>query len=156
MRLSPMVRQSLSSICILISALASTASAQNGKPQQMDEEFARSVKEWTTRAEFISPLVDHLPKVAGVPSPREILGYHIGTPKKLTYTSEIYRYYRALAAASERVKVMTIGKTDEGRECLIVIVANEETIKNIETYRGYLAQLADPRKINETAAQEII
>ena len=37
--------------------------------QQMDEEFAKSVKEWTTAPEFISPLVDHLPKSSTVPSP---------------------------------------------------------------------------------------
>ena len=28
-----------------------------------DPDFARAVKEWTTRPEFSSPLVDHLPKV---------------------------------------------------------------------------------------------
>src|SRR5262249_22055943 len=146
MRLSPCARHRLLPICILIAALVSTARSQATKTGQMDEEFARSVKEWTTRPEFISPLVDHLPTAAGVPSPKDVLGYHIGAPKKLTHTTEIYRYYRALAEKSPRVKVMTIGKTDEGRECLIVIVADEETIKNIETYRGYLAQLADPRK----------
>ena len=32
-----------------------------------DPDFARSVKEWTTRPEFSSPLVDHLPKVGGRP-----------------------------------------------------------------------------------------
>src|ERR1700738_63570 len=36
-----------------------------------DEDFARSVKEWTTRPEFASPLVDHLTKVDGIPSPKE-------------------------------------------------------------------------------------
>src|SRR5215510_12348745 len=59
-----------------------------------DEDFARSVKQWTTRPEFISPLVDHLPKVAGIPSPKDGIGSHIGTPQKLTYTSNIHRYYR--------------------------------------------------------------
>lgn len=126
------------------------------RAQQMDEDFAKSVKEWTTRPEFMSPLVDHLPKVAGIPSPKDALGYHIGQPKKLTRTAEIYRYYRALEKASPRVKVMTIGRTDEGRECLIVVVANEETIKNIDQYRQDLAQLADPRRIGETQAQQII
>lgn len=126
------------------------------RAQQMDEDFAKSVKEWTTRPEFMSPLVDHLPKVAGIPSPKDTLGYHIGQPKKLTRTAEIYRYYRALEKASPRVKVMTIGRTDEGRECLIVVVANEETIKNIDQYRQDLAQLADPRRIGETQAQQII
>ncbi|MGA1997679.1 MAG: hypothetical protein ABSH45_18060, partial [Bryobacteraceae bacterium] len=54
--------------------------AQGRQPQ--DEEFARLVKEWTTRPEFSSPLVDHLPKAAGAPEPIAVLGYHIGAPKK--------------------------------------------------------------------------
>ena len=57
--------------------------------QPQDEEFARLVKEWTTRPEFISPLVDHLPTSPAVPSPKDVLGYHIGMPKKLTYYDDI-------------------------------------------------------------------
>lgn len=68
--------------------------------QPQDEEFARLVKEWTTRPEFLTPVVDHLPKAAGVPSPKDVLGYYVGTPKKLTHVADILRYYRALAAAS--------------------------------------------------------
>ncbi len=126
-------------------------------PPQDDEEFARSVTEWTTRPEFNSPLVDHLPKVAGVPAPKDVLGHHIGEPKKLTYYADILKYYRALAAASPRVKVLTIGTSNEGRDLIVVFVGSEESIKNLETYRGYLAQLADPRKMSSEAhAQEII
>ena len=65
--------------------------------QTQDEDFAKSVKEWTTQPYFISPLVDHLPKVNGVPSPKDVLGYHIGAPAKLTYYADIVKYYRALA-----------------------------------------------------------
>ena len=64
-----------------------------------DEEFARLVREWTTRPEFLSPLVDHLPAARGVPSPKDVLGYHIGQPKTLTYYADMLKYYRALAAA---------------------------------------------------------
>ncbi len=156
MRFSPSIRHRLLSISILILSLGAPVLAQQKQAQQMDEDFAKSVKEWTTRPEFMSPLVDHLPKIAGVPSPNDSLGYHIGTPRKLTRTVEIYKYYRELAAKSPRVKVINIGQTDEGRECLIVIVANEETVKSIDTYRGYLAQLGDPRKLSEAQAQEII
>ena len=70
----------------LILLICPSVPAQQNQAQQMDEDFAKSVKEWTTRPEFISPLVDHLPKVAGVPSPKDVLGYHVGTPKKLTRT----------------------------------------------------------------------
>src|SRR3984957_21233716 len=104
------------------------AFAALGFAQQMDDDFAKSVKEWTTRPEFISPLVDHLPKSNGLPSPHDILGYHIGAPKKLTYYADILKYYQALAAKSPRVKMMNVGKTDEGRECVVVFVGSEESI----------------------------
>ena len=82
--------------------------------QAMDEEYGRLVKEWTTAAEFMSPLVDHLPKAPGVPTTRDVLGYYAGAPKKLTRVAELGKYYRALAAASRRVKLLPAGTTDEG------------------------------------------
>jgi hypothetical protein len=124
--------------------------------QPMDEDYARLVKEWTTRPEFMSPLVDHLPQVPGVPSPKDVIGYHVGQPKKLTRVAELGRYYRALAAASKRVKVLPVGTTDEGREQIVAVVADEETIANLEKYRGYLARLADPRGLSEQEARNII
>src|SRR5215470_19102002 len=103
-----------------------------GQPRQaMDEEYARLVKEWTTAPEFMSPLVDHLPRVSGVPTTKDVLGYYVGTPKKLTRVADLGRYYRALEAASKRVKVMPVGTTDEGRECLVIAVSDEATIANL-------------------------
>ncbi len=124
--------------------------------QTMDAEFARLVKEWTTRPEFASPLVDHLPKSAAVPSPKDVIGYHIGAPKKLTYYEDILKYYRALAAKSPRVKILETGRTDEGRECVVVIIGSDDTINNLEMYRGYLARLADPRQLSDAQAREIV
>src|SRR4026208_795683 len=144
------------SIATVLVVLVSGVSAQKAKSQQQDEDFARSVKEWTTKPEFISPLVDHLPRVPGVPSPKDVLGHHIGAPGKLTYHAEALNYYRALAAKTPRVKVYSIGTTDEGRECVIVVVGSEESIRNIEQYRAYLAQLADPRKLSDEQAREVI
>jgi len=124
--------------------------------QPMDPDFAKSVKAWTTKPEFISPLVDHLPLSTTVPSPKEILGHHIGAPKILTYYADMLKYYRALAAKSPRVRVIDIGKTDEGRESVVVVIADEATLRDIDTYRHYLAQLADPRQFTEQQAYEII
>jgi hypothetical protein len=124
--------------------------------QAQDEEYARLVKEWTTSPQFMSPLVDHLPKAPGVPTPKDVLGYYIGAPKKLTHTADIARFYRALAAASKRVKVISAGKTDEGRECLVTAISDEETIRNLDTYKGYLARLADPRGLSDDGAKQII
>jgi hypothetical protein len=144
------------SILAVLVLLGATVSAQKVRSQEQDEDFARSVKEWTTRPEFISPLVDHLPKAPGIPAPKDVLGHHIGAPGKLTYHADAVAYYRALAAKTPRVKVFSIGTTDEGRERVVVAVGSEESIRNIDQYRRYLAQLADPRSLTEEQAREII
>src|SRR4029079_12963763 len=113
--------------------------------QTQDEDFARSVKEWTTQPYFSSPLVDLLPKVPGVPSPKDVLGYHIGAPAKLTYYADILKYYRALAAATPRVKVETIGRSDADTELVVVWVSSDETMRNLQQNRDNLAKIADPR-----------
>ena len=100
-----------------------------------------------------SPLVDHLPKVPGIPSPKDVLGYHIGAPRKLTYYADIVKYYRALAAATPRVKIETIGKSDEDRELVVVWVSSDANIKNLQQNRDNLAKLADPRGVPDVADQ---
>jgi len=120
--------------------------------QPQDEDFAASVRKWTTKPEFLSPLVDHLPKAAGIPSPKDVIGHHVGEPKKLTYYSDIVRYFRALEKSSKRVKLLSAGKTDEGRDLLVAMIADEATLADLDTYKGYLAQLADPRKLADPAA----
>src|SRR5512145_5147 len=117
--------------------------------QNMDSDFARAYREWTSDAKYGSPLVDHLPRVPGIPMPKEILGYHIGAPKTLTYYADILRYYKALDKASPRVLVETIGKSDEGRELVVVWVSSEANINNLQQNRANLARIADPRGLSD-------
>jgi Zinc carboxypeptidase len=154
----------LPSALAVVLAFGAALVAQSPAPKEVaasgrsgdDPDYARAVKEWTTRPEFSSPLVDHLPKGSGVPSPKDVLGHHIGAPRKLTYYADILKYYRALAAATPRVKLLPIGRSNEGRELVVVFVGADESIRNLESYRGYLAQLADPRKLSDAQATEII
>ncbi|HSK09092.1 MAG TPA: M14 family zinc carboxypeptidase [Vicinamibacterales bacterium] len=153
---SPGGRSRRMAVLALLLAATAMAGAQQGPRQQQDEEFAKAVREWTTKPEFLSPLVDHLPVVAGVPSPRDVLGHHVGEPKRLTYYADALKYYRALAAATPRVKVMPIGTSDEGRELVVVVVASEESLRNLESNRQDLARLADPRGLSEADAAAIV
>ncbi|MEE2613243.1 MAG: hypothetical protein VX975_05410, partial [Acidobacteriota bacterium] len=108
--------------------VAQAGGAQSTQP--MDADFATRVREWTTRPEFVSPLVDHLPVADGIPSPKDVLGHHAGAPRELTYHAELLEYYRALAAASPRVSIMSAGRTDEDREMVVVAIASEATIRD--------------------------
>src|SRR5215470_1521678 len=111
---------------------STSASAANAD----DPDFAAFVKSATTRSDFSSPLIDHLPKKAGVPTPKDVLGYHIGAEKKLTYWAEQQKWYRALErAVPGRVKTAVIGKTEEGREIMVVYIASEPNLKNLDHNR---------------------
>ena len=63
------VSRRLAMVAVLITAVgtAVTVPAHAQTTQRMDADFARRVAEWTTRSEFLSPLVDHLPLADGVP-----------------------------------------------------------------------------------------
>ena len=146
----------LATTVLALTLLAPSANAQSGGGQATDADFAARVREWTTRPEFLSPLVDHLPVSDRVPSPKEILGHHAGAPRELTYYAEMLEYYRALAAASPRVSISPIGRTDEDREMVVVTIADEATLADLERYRRDLARLADPRGLAETDAHAVI
>src|SRR5215831_5445482 len=124
--------------------------------QAQDEDFAKAYAEWTGEARYGSPLVDHLPKVAGIPSPKDVLGYHIGAPRKLTYYDDILKYYRALEKATPRVKVEHIGWSDEHRELVVVWVSSDANMKKIQQNRDALAKLADPRGLPDAEIQNLI
>ena len=96
--------------------------------QPIDEAYTRKIREYTTEPFFLSPLVDYLPASATVPSPKAVLGDIAGAPTKLPYSAEVYAYMRLLEKSSPRVKVFSIGTTEEGREMIAVAVASEELI----------------------------
>jgi hypothetical protein len=116
--------------------------------QPLDEEYTRKIREYTTEPFFNSPLTDYLPASATVPSPKVVLGDVAGAPGKLPYAEEVYRYMRLLEKASPRVKVFTIGTTEEGREMIAVAVASEQLLAKLDENRARLTKLADPRSIN--------
>src|SRR6476469_593369 len=116
--------------------------------QPIDSAYTAKIKEYTTEPFFLSPLVEYLPASKSVPTPKAVLGDIAGAPTKLPYSKEVYEYMRALAKASPRVKVYSIGTTEEGREMIAVAVASEELIGKLDENKAKLAKLADPRAIN--------
>src|SRR5690348_779218 len=137
---------------------ASTSSATNAKAaaaQPLDADYTAKIREYTTEPYLSTPLVDHLPASTTVPSPDKILGYTIGTPNKLTHVADIHRYYLALAKASPRVHIFNLGKSEEGRNFMVIAVSDEQNIAQLDHYRDITAKLADPRKITPDEAAEL-
>src|SRR5436853_5508911 len=125
--------------------------------QAIDEDYTRKIREYTTEPFFLSPLVDYLPASKTVPTPKAVLGDIAGAPTKLPDSKEVYAYMRLLAKSTPRVRVYSIGKTEEGREMVAVAVASEELMARLDQNRADLSKLADPRTIgmDNAVAQRI-
>src|SRR5271156_5255569 len=134
-----------------------TAPARDPK-QAVDEAYSAKIKKYTTQPYFTSPLVDYLPASKSVPTPEVVLGDVSGAPGILPYAEDVYKYMRMLEKASPRVKVYSIGTTEEGREMIAVAVSSEDNLKHLEENRARLAKLADPRTIqlNDAEADKIV
>ena len=115
--------------------------------QPVDEAYTAAIRRYTTDPQFTSPLVDYLPASKTVPTPMQTLGVIAGAPDVLPYAEDVYKYFRLLAAASPRVKVVTIGHTEEGREMIAVAIADERLLADQKVNDARLAALADPRTI---------
>jgi hypothetical protein len=147
---------------LLVAVLAATASgnpfaqSRSVSTQRVDAEYTAKIKEYLQDPRITSELVDHLPASDTVPTPLKFLGRIVGTPGELTYAKDIYRYYDALDKASDRISVWRIGKSEEGRDMVLLAVADEATIAQIEKYKGMVASLTDPRKTTQEQAQQIL
>src|SRR5688500_15229031 len=124
--------------------------------QGNDEAYTKKIREYTTDPMFLTELVDHLPASTKVPSPEKVLGYVVGTPDRLTYAKDVHRYFRELAKASPRVRVFTMGKTEEDREQILVLISDEANLARLDRLKQVTARLADPRGLAAAEAKTLV
>jgi hypothetical protein len=115
-----------------------------------------AIARFTTDPRFISPWVAYVPDSKIVPSPTRVLGHVVGASGDLSKTTEIYGYFRALAKATPRVRVETIGRSDEGRDILLVAIADDEGMRDLAKLKAATSALADPRRTTPEEAERII
>src|SRR5215469_12343017 len=133
------------------------AAAQSGHcTVANDPEYGKKIKEFTTESYFSTELVDHLAVSSCVTPPDAFLHHIIGAPDVLDYTRDINAYFRLIASQSPRVKVWSIGTSEEGREMLVVAVSEEPNLAILERLKTITARLADPRGLSEAEAQKLI
>jgi len=128
-------------------------------PQKIDEEYTKLIKEQLTDPRISTELVDHLPASDKVPTPLKFaaVGHIAGQQGYLTYAKDIHAYMKAIAdAAPTRAKIWSIGKTEEGRDQIVLAVASEANIRDLEKNKQDLIALTDPRKTTEAQARAII
>ena len=139
---------------IFIPLLVVSAAAQS--PDIAEPGSVEAIKAATTDPHFVSPWVSYVPQSNTVPSPEKFLGRIMGARGELLGTDKTYSYARALGAATPRVRVFTIGKSEEGRDIILIAIADEAGIRDLDRLKAATAALADPRRTSEAAADQLI
>ena len=141
-----------------LSQTLGTASAQTQStaPDTPEPGSVEAIASATTDPRFVSPLVSYLPQSSTVVSPLKFFGRIPGAPGEFVDSAKAYAYCRALAASSPRVRVFTIGRSEEGREILMLAIADEAGIRDLDRLKAATASLADPRLTDQAAAEKLI
>ncbi len=92
---------------------------------------------------------------AQVPTPESVLGYKPGADFHLTNYEESLAYFRKVAAASNRIKLVNVGKTTQGRDWWIAFISDPENLKQIDHYKEISHRLAYSRGVSEEQAHTL-
>src|SRR5882724_3006089 len=109
----------------------------------------------TTDPHYNSPWVSYLPESKVIPSPLKFYGRIMGASGEFVDSAKTYAYCKALAA-SPRVKLFTIGRSEEGRDIMMLAIADEAGIRDLDRLKAATAALADPRQTDPAAAEKLI
>ncbi|MEO6529077.1 MAG: M14 family zinc carboxypeptidase [Gemmatimonadaceae bacterium] len=150
-------RRCLSRLSSLLLLVPSVLAAQAGE-QPIDTAYTRQIRELTpkhARYNFTTELVDYLP-ASRVPTPLAVLGYVPGTIGRLSYSADVARYFKTVDEASTRVKLFSMGMSDEGREMIVAAIADDSVLAKLDEYRAMAARLADPRGLTPAERARLI
>ena len=125
-------------------------------PDAAEAGSVAAIAEFTSEPRFLSPWVAYVPASDSVSSPSEFLGHLVGAPGELTHPAKIVEYARGLAERSARVHVETIGVSEEGRDIVLLAIADDAGIRDLERLKAATAALADPRRTAPEDAESII
>jgi hypothetical protein len=84
-------------------------------------------------------LAQTAPKIT---TPKEALGFNIGDDYQVANYTQLEAYWKTLASESDRMKLVTIGQTAEGRPQYMAIITSPENLKKLDHYKEISRRLA--------------
>src|SRR5256885_16029524 len=90
-----------------------------------------------------------------VTTPKEALGFNLGDDYQVASYAQLETYWKKLATESDRMKLVSIGKTEEGRDQWMAIVSAPENIRKLDRYKQISARLAHAEGLSEEQAHAL-
>jgi hypothetical protein len=87
------------------------------------------------------------PDKPGITTPKQQFGYNVGDDYQLVNYVMAEAYWKKLATESDRMKLVEMGKSSEGRTQWMAIISSPENLKNLDHYRDISHQLATARDL---------
>ena len=100
-------------------------------------------------------LFQHTVPAQSIPSPKDHFGFNIGDDYKLANYTQTEEYFKKLAAVSNRVQLVDIGLTEEGRHQYMLIVSSPENLKHVDRYKEISQKLARADDMNDEQARSL-
>lgn len=92
----------------------------------------------------------------GLLSPEQFFGFQMGADRKLAGWDKLHAYYQSLDRASDRMQLVELGKSSEGRPYVAIFISSPENLAKLERLRQLNAQLSDPRGLSEAQAKQVV
>ncbi|MCW5941891.1 MAG: hypothetical protein KIS66_06650 [Fimbriimonadaceae bacterium] len=90
---------------------------------------------------------------ADLTTPKAFLGHDVCEDYQLANYRQLVAYWRKLETESKSIRVVSIGKTEEGRDQFMAIVSDPANLRNLETHRRNSERLAMARDLSEAEAR---
>src|ERR1035437_2856468 len=90
-----------------------------------------------------------------VPTPESVLGFNVGADYKLATYDESIRCFERLAAASNRIKLIDVGKTSTGHAWTLAVITSPENFAKLDRYREIAQRLAHPEGLTDEQARAL-
>jgi hypothetical protein len=96
------------------------------------------------------------PAAPALPAPEKFFGFQMGADRKLANWDKLHEYYQLLAKSSNRMRLVELGKTSEGRPYIALFISSPANLAKLDQYRQMNARLADPRGLPEAEARKLV
>lgn len=93
---------------------------------------------------------------AALTSPEKFFGFQMGADRKLAGWDKLHEYYQLLAKTSNRIKLVELGKSSEGRPFIALFISSPANLATLDEYRQINAKLADPRGLSEAEVRKLV
>jgi hypothetical protein len=94
-------------------------------------------------------------KTAALPAPESVFGFPVGADYKLFTYDQSIDYFKKLAAATPRMKLITVGKTSFGKPWTAAIISSPANLARLEQLKQINQRIAHPEGLTDSAAKRL-